>query len=181
MVGAAAGVAATLAGTESASRSPPSRATTSPAIGGPCGFAAVPPTPVETLTAAPPDGIRHAVASLAVVDLSKKAVLSDCRPTFVPLTDVRPGTCTVTAFPGDDLQAAADRLPDTGGRLCLAAGTFGLGSPVVVKGKQRIVVTGVGPATVLRMRGNEAVFEFLDSQDVVVESLRAEAGTAPTR
>jgi hypothetical protein len=134
---------------------------------------------VETLTAAPPDGVRHAIASLAVVDLSKKAVLSDCRPTFVPLTDVRPGTCTVTAFPGDDLQAAADRLPDTGGRLCLSAGTFGLSSPVVIKGKQRIVVTGVGPATVLRVSGHESVFQFIDCQDVAVENLRAEGGTGP--
>jgi hypothetical protein len=134
---------------------------------------------VEKLTAAPPDGVMHAVASLAVVDLAKKAVLSDCRPTFVPLTDVRPGTCTVTAFPGDDLQAAADRLPVTGGELCLAAGTFGLDNPVVIKGKQRIVVTGVGPATVLRVSGHESVFQFIDCQDVAVENLRAEGGTGP--
>lgn len=134
---------------------------------------------VETLTAAPPDGAMHAVASLAVVDLAKKAVLSDCRPTFVPLTSVRPGTCTVTAFPGDDLQAAAERLPVTGGKLCLAAGTFGLDKPVEVKGKQRIVVAGVGPATVLRVTGHESVFQFVDCQDVAVENLRAEGGTGP--
>ena len=134
---------------------------------------------VETLTAAPPDGVMHAVASLAVVDLAKKAVLSDCRPTFVPLSDVRPGTCTVTAFPGDELQAAADRLPVTGGELCLAAGTFGLDNPVVIKGKQSIVVTGVGPATVLRVTGHESVFQFVNCQDIAVENLRAEGGTGP--
>ena len=131
---------------------------------------------VETLTDAPPDGVQHEVAPLAVVDISGKTVLSDCRPAFVPLTQIRPGTCTVTAFPGDDLQAAADRLPDSGGELCLAAGTFQLGAPVTFTGKQRIVVTGVGPATVLAVRGHESVLQFLDCDDVMVVNLRAEAG-----
>lgn len=130
---------------------------------------------VETLTDASPDGVQHQVASLAVVDLSGKTVLSDCRPTFVPLTQIRPGSCTVTAFPRDDLQAAADRLPATGGELCLAAGTFQLGAPVTITGKQRIVVTGVGPATVLTVRGHESVLQFLDCDDVTVVDLRAEA------
>jgi len=131
---------------------------------------------VETLTDAAPDGTEHQVTPLAVVDLTAKTVLSDCRPSFSPLTDTRAGTCTVTAFPGEDLQAAADRLPDTGGELCLAAGTYDLAAPVTITGKQRIVVTGVGPSTILKVNGHEAVLLFTDCTDVTVEHLRAEAG-----
>ncbi|HKP41174.1 hypothetical protein [Mycobacterium sp.] len=131
---------------------------------------------VETLTDSAPDGTEHHVTPLAVVDLAAKTVLSDCRPTFNPLTDAQTCTCTVTAFPGDDLQAAADRLPETGGELCLAAGTYALDTPVTITRKSRIVVTGVGPATVVHIHGHESVFQFTDCTDVTVEHLRAEAG-----
>ncbi|MFL0176672.1 hypothetical protein ACJH6H_18800 [Mycobacterium sp. SMC-21] len=132
---------------------------------------------VETLTDAAPDGTVHHITPLAVVDLSTKTVISDCRPTFNPLTVTQACTCTVTAFPGDDLQAAADTLPDDGGELCLAAGRYVLDEPVTISDKHRIVVTGVGPATVISIRGHESVLQFMDCTDVTVERIRAEAGT----
>jgi hypothetical protein len=110
---------------------------------------------VETLTAAPPDGVLHAVTPLAVVDLGKPAVLTDCRHTFTPLGSVR-STCTVTRFPGDDLQAGLDALPASGGELCLAAGRYVLAAPLTVSDKKGIVITGVGPATVLSIPSHEA-------------------------
>ncbi|MEW2382839.1 DUF6519 domain-containing protein [Micromonospora sp. NPDC047707] len=134
---------------------------------------------VETLTDAPPDGVVHTAAPLAVVDLTNKTVLTDCRPTFPPLTDLRGGTCTVTAFPGDDLQAALDALPATGGELCLAAGTFRVGAPLTVTGKQRVVITGIGPATVLVGEKHEAVLVATRCPDIEVTRLRVESGRAP--
>lgn len=134
---------------------------------------------VETLTNAPPDGVVHTAAPLAVVDLTTKTVLTDCRPTFPPLTGLRGGTCTVTAFPGDDLQAALDALPATGGELCLAAGTFRVGAPLTVEGKQRVVITGVGPATVLVGEKHEAVLVATRCADIEVTRLRVESGLAP--
>jgi hypothetical protein len=131
---------------------------------------------VETLANAPADGIVHASTPLAVVDLATKAVLTDCRPTFPPLTGLRGGTCTVTAFPGDDLQAALDALPASGGELCLAAGTFLLSDPLHIAGKQRIVITGVGPATVLVTDKHEAVLIAADCPDIEVTHLRVESG-----
>jgi hypothetical protein len=104
-------------------------------------------------------------------------VLSDCRPTFPALTEIRGGTCTVTAFPGEDLQAAADRLPDSGGELCLAAGVYPLDAPVTIKGKGRIVVTGIGPATVLRSQTRECVLRFEGCTDITVRDLRGESGS----
>lgn len=132
---------------------------------------------VEELTVAPADGTRHVVTALAVVDLDARAVLSDCRPTFPALTEIRGGTCTVTAFPGEDLQAAADRLPDSGGELCLAAGVYPLDAPVTITGKSRIVVTGIGPATVLRSQTRECVLRFENCTGITVRDLRGESGT----
>ena len=130
---------------------------------------------VETLTAAPPDGILHALTPLAVVDLSQAVVLTDCRPTFLPLTEVR-STCTVTCFPGDDLQAGLDALPASGGELCLAAGTYLLPAPLTLTDKRRIVVTGVGPSTVLSIGGHEAALIATRCDDIEVTRLRVEAG-----
>jgi len=130
---------------------------------------------VETLTAAPPDGIRHAFAALAVVDISKGAVLTDCRPTFPPLTELENHcTCTVTAFPGDDLQAKLDLLPATGGELCLAAGRFPLAAPLTVSRKPSVVITGVGPATVLAATNNEAALVATGCNGIEVTHLRVE-------
>jgi hypothetical protein len=133
---------------------------------------------VEEITAAPADGTRHFVTALAVVDLSAHSVLTDCRPHFPALTEIKGGTCTVTAFPGDDLQVAADKLPATGGELCLAAGTYRLDSPVVLKNRTRIVVTGIGPATVLASQSRECLLRFEGCTDITVRDLRAEAGSA---
>ncbi|MCW3819198.1 DUF6519 domain-containing protein [Micromonospora sp. DR5-3] len=135
---------------------------------------------VEELSAAPADGTRHFVQSLAVVDLDARQVLTDCRPTFPALTALKDTTCTVTAFPGDDLQVAADKLPDSGGELCLAAGLYPLNNPVIIKGKRRIVVAGIGPATVLACTGHESVVQFHGCSDITVRDLRAESGLAST-
>jgi hypothetical protein len=90
---------------------------------------------VQALTAAPPDGTRHYVASLAVVDLTAKAVLSDCRPQFPPLTRVKGGCCTLEVQPSDGpslpalLAGYANQGPVT---VCLAPGTYTLPGPLVI-------------------------------------------------
>jgi hypothetical protein len=139
---------------------------------------------VETRTDAAPDGVAHSPVLLGVVNTSTHVVLSDCRPTYTPLTELDRGTtCTVTAFPGDDVQAAIGRLPATGGELCLAAGTFVLPAPLLLANLQRVVVTGVGPATVLQAPGHESVVRAQDCADIEIRDLRVEASqptaTAP--
>ncbi|MFG2503003.1 hypothetical protein ACGFSB_32950 [Streptomyces sp. NPDC048441] len=129
---------------------------------------------VERLTSAPPDGTPHTALPLALVDFSAQTVIEDGRPRFPQLTRLPRGTCTVTAFPGEDLQAAVDQLPSTGGELCLAAGRFVLNSPVRVIGRRRIVVTGVGPATVLAPTLSEGALLFEGCAEVEVRGLRAE-------
>ncbi|HZK05320.1 MAG TPA: DUF6519 domain-containing protein [Actinomycetaceae bacterium] len=130
---------------------------------------------VEARTAAAPDGIVHAHAPLAVVDLAAKKVLADCRRTFPHLIDLRSGTCTVTAFPGEDLQAALDSLPDDGGKLCLAAGTYPVRAPLTIGGKRRVVIEGVGPASVLVADSSEAVLVAKSCDEIEVANLRVES------
>jgi len=128
---------------------------------------------VEPLTAAEPDGIRHAFAPLAFADLDA-AQLEDCRPTFRSLVDVGEGTCTLTLRPGDDLQLALEDLPPTGGEVCLRAGEYVLEQPLRFDSLRRIVLHGAGPATVLRALGSEAAVIFEDCDEVEVRGLRAQ-------
>jgi hypothetical protein len=134
---------------------------------------------VEHRTNAPPDGIGHAFAPLALVDLGASNVLHDCRPTFTPLVDLEfdTGSCTVSVKPGDDLQAAVDSLPAGGGEVCFAAGIYPLQAPVVVSKRTRVVFNGAGPATVLRALHSEAAVVFDTSTEVEVRHMRFEGGS----
>jgi hypothetical protein len=132
---------------------------------------------LEHRLAAAPDGVRHVFSPLALVDLDARTVLSDCRPKFTPLADLG-GACTVSVKPGDDLQAAVDRLPADGGELCLGAGTYLIEPAVRVAGRRRVVFAGAGPATVLRSARREAAVVFDGCTEVEVRHLRAEGGTA---
>jgi hypothetical protein len=133
---------------------------------------------IEPRTDAAADGTLHVFAPLALADLGTKQVLADCRPTFVPLSaiDHDSGSCTVTAGPGDDLQAAVDALPAGGGELCLAAGVYPLPAPLRLAGRERVVVTGAGPATVLRATQTEAALLVHGSRQIEIRHLRLEGG-----
>jgi hypothetical protein len=134
---------------------------------------------IESRTAAPPDGVRHSFAPLALVDLAAGTVTHDCRPTFHPLVGLEcdAGACTVSVRPGDDIQAAVDSLPAGGGEVCFAAGLYHLDTPVVVDQRQRVVFHGAGPASVLRAVGREAAVVFSRSSEVEVRQLRIEGGS----
>ena len=137
---------------------------------------------IEHRTSADPDGILHSFAPLALVDLTAKTVLSDCRPKFESLVDIdlERGACTVSVKPGDDLQAALDSLPSGGGELCLAAGQYQLDRSLSVNGRQRIVINGAGPASILRALRQEAAIVFEDCDEISVRDVRVEGGTPGT-
>lgn len=85
------------------------------------------------------------------------------------------GACTVTVAPGDDLQEAVESLPSEGGELCLSAGRYELERPLVLKGRERITITGRGPSTVL-VCPFDVVLWVLDCRAVTVRMVRFEAG-----
>jgi hypothetical protein len=134
---------------------------------------------VESRTNAAPDGNPHVFAPLALVDLTARKVLHDCRPTFVPLTELKldAGSCTVSVRPGDDLQAAVDSLPAGGGELCMAAGVYALAAPLLLKGRKRIVITGAGPATIVRAEKTEAAIVLDRCDEIEIRHIRVEGGS----
>jgi Family of unknown function (DUF6519) len=134
---------------------------------------------MEERTNASPDGIRHSFAPLALVDLSAHTVLSDCRPKFTSLVDLDfdTGACTVSVKPGDDLQAAIDSLPPGGGELCLAAGVYRLNAPVKVTKRQRIVINGAGPASILVAEQSEAALVFDTCDEIEVRDVSVQGGS----
>src|SRR5262249_6326485 len=132
---------------------------------------------IEERTDAAPDGSPHVFTPLALVDLGARSVLHDCRPTFVPLTLLATGCCTVSVKPGDDLQDALDRLPADGGELCMAAGVYPLDTPLQVKGRKRIVINGAGAATIIRATKTEAAVVIDSSNEIELHDLRVEGGS----
>ena len=139
--------------------------------------------PFEERLDAKPDGVDHVFAPLALIKLDDTATWTDCRSEFDPITLKRPVTemctCTVVAFPGDDLPAKIEELvekatalaevgPFGGAELCLAAGRFDLADPLVISGQPGwdLVVTGVGAATVIECHGDGVAVEQWGSVSV---------------
>ncbi|MFG2328079.1 DUF6519 domain-containing protein [Streptomyces sp. NPDC048604] len=107
---------------------------------------------VEKLDAAPPLGVHHHYARLAVVTFPDEA--HDCR-TLWP-ADGHCGDCTVCVTPESHasgvmtVQAAVDSVSERGGTVCLAQGVYHLGEePVRMRGARSVRVRGQGPATLL--------------------------------
>ena len=132
---------------------------------------------VEKRQNAVPDGTMHAFAPLAFVDLAVGTV-EDMRPKFRPLVELDTGTCTIGVHPEDNVQAAVDALPATGGKVCFEAGTFALPAPLKLTGKKRVVLHGAGPATVVRTASSEAAIVFDECIEVEVRDMRIEGGPA---
>jgi hypothetical protein len=118
-------------------------------------------TSIETLDAAPPDGIHHHYARLGVVTLPDDA--TDCRRLWPPLSDGGGGCdCTVCVTPESHatgsltVQAAVDQIKADGGTVCLATGVYDLGDGLTIDGARSIRIRGQGPATILVGRGTAA-------------------------
>lgn len=132
--------------------------------------------PIEKRVTAAPDGISRSFLPLALVNLSTNQVESDCRPTFRPLTAMKDRTtCTVTVFPGEDLQAAVNALPAAGGTVCLAAGEYPVHATVSIQ-RPRVALTGAGSATVIRAQDVETALWFLNCQDVSISGIQVVGG-----
>jgi hypothetical protein len=133
---------------------------------------------VERLTKAPPRGIRHHYCRLAVVTGD---AIEDCRviyPPECPEPVVEEGCdCDVCVTPESHedgsltIQDAIDKVRDTGGKVCLHAGVFVLGKPVLIAGAHSIQLVGKGLATILYMRGDGPAIDVYRSVEVTLEHL----------
>ena len=98
---------------------------------------------VELLDEAPPRGILHHYAHLAVItDWSGATDPQDCRN---PEPECCGGCCTVNVEPGESIQAAIDSLPDIGGCVCLKNGEHRITDPIVIA-LSNVMLIGEAPA-----------------------------------
>ncbi len=127
------------------------------------------------------------LAAVAQGDADLRAVLQSKVDELTARIDaVVEGTATVHADPGDDLAKALESLPARGGELALSAGVYELDAPLVIGDRRRIVISGAGPATIVRALAHETVLVLDSCQELLLSRLRVEggkpaAGSAATR
>ncbi|MBX9583795.1 MAG: right-handed parallel beta-helix repeat-containing protein [Gemmataceae bacterium] len=109
---------------------------------------------VEVLTNAPPRGVHHHYARLAVVTFPN--TVRDCRVFWPPEFGEEGCDCTVCVSPESHnggtltIQQAVDQVRATGGTVCLGAGVYRLpDDPIRVERAQSVRVRGQGWRTVL--------------------------------
>lgn len=102
---------------------------------------------VEPLVNAPPRGIKHHYCRLAFVTWGadvESTFVRDCRTLWPPAK-----CCPIAVRPGEDIQAAINRVPEEGGCVCLLPGIHQIYKPLFVDGRKNITLTGVGTASKL--------------------------------
>ena len=138
---------------------------------------------IEILEEAPPRGIHHHYARLAILNFPDDQ--EDCRIHW-PHELGNSCCCTVTVGDGatshgqfDRIQEAIDHLPLTGGKICLLPGIYQ--EPIVIQGKTDITLSGCGKRTQLLLMEdskNEPVIRIENSKNIHIESLSITANNA---
>lgn len=129
---------------------------------------------VELLDRAPPRGIHHHHARLAIWDVAAGSA-SDCRKPWPPVAGGSDCGCTVCVTPEAHasgqltIQAAVDRVRDSGGTVCLHAGQYALDGPVRVRGINSLRIHGQGPATLIVTPGG--AFSVEQCTAIAIEDL----------
>lgn len=109
---------------------------------------------VELLERAPPRGVHHHYARLAMWDVG--GAVSDCRTSWPPPARAAEGcACTYCVTPESHasgvftIQHAVGLVRDRGGTVCLQAGVYQLLGAVNIDGARSVRITGQGPATMI--------------------------------
>jgi hypothetical protein len=129
---------------------------------------------IEKLDKAPPLGIHHHYARLAVVDFPGSA--TDCRTLWPPLAEGEGCDCSVCVSAeghnsgASTLQQAVDALKKTGGTICLGIGTYTLGAALNVDGAHSLRIRGQGWATLLVGSRPGSVIEIVGGIGVALEN-----------
>jgi len=113
---------------------------------------------VQTLTDAPPLGVRHHYCALATYELPSGgplSILSSCRLLWPPAVEGDDCCCTVVVAVGGDIQKAIDGLPDMGGCVCLKVGLHEITKPLTIY-RANVKLEGECPGARVRLRGDGA-------------------------
>jgi Family of unknown function (DUF6519) len=130
---------------------------------------------LETLDQAPPLGIHHHYARLAVVDFPGS--VSDCRTLWPPLAEGEGCDCSVcVSAEGHNsgaatLQQAVDAIQKTGGTICLGIGTYNLRAPLSIQAARSLRIRGQGWATLIVGSQPGSVIEIAGGIGVALENL----------
>lgn len=129
---------------------------------------------VEILDRAPPRGIHHHYARLGIWDVAAGTV-SDCRNPWPPQGGGEDCSCTQCVTPESHasgqltIQAAVDKVRDTGGTVCLHAGQYVLAEPVSITSARSVRITGQGPATMIACPGSAFIIQ--QSSAIAIDDL----------
>ena len=131
---------------------------------------------VENLVLAPPAGIHHHYARLAVLTLPITATNqpSDCRVEWPPAFAAE-SCCTMVVQVGDDIQKAIDSLdPKIGGCICLKAGVHAIPATLQIRDKQNIMFHGESIGAVVQGAPAEPLLNILGAGESIVSDLTIE-------
>ncbi|MDR6929371.1 DUF6519 domain-containing protein [Pseudomonas sp. BE134] len=126
---------------------------------------------VEPLNAAPPRGIHHQYLQLAAIPAN--GAPTDCRP--IQIDDA--GCCTFVVRPGEDIQAAIDKLPKVGGCVCLKAGLHPIDRPLILQ-RDNLCLHGESMGAMVFNRRGTGVIVVSGANHVHIHTLVLRQGEA---
>ena len=131
---------------------------------------------IEPLDHAPPRGIHHHYARLAVVTFPDTE--SDCRVLWPPEAGAESCDCTECVHPEDHnagtatIKQAIDRIRTRGGgTVCLDTGTYQLDEPLDLTGVSALRIRGQGWSTLLQVAKTGAAINIAQAVGVAIENL----------
>jgi hypothetical protein len=130
---------------------------------------------IELLEEAPPGGIHHHYARLAVVTLPNQQ--EDCRIHWPPAGGGESCDCTVCVHADEHnagtatIQQAIDFVRARGGTVCLDAGVYQLRVPLNLNGARSVRMRGQGWRTLLQATQAGPAMNIEDATGVAVENL----------
>jgi len=130
---------------------------------------------IEILDRAPPLGIHHHYARLALVTFPNPP--TDCRTLWPPVSEGAGCDCSVcvTAEGHNQgtatIQQAIDSVKDTGGTICLGPGTYNITDNLVVNAARSLRIRGQGWATMLVGGQPGNILDITGSTGVALENL----------
>jgi len=132
---------------------------------------------VEALDQAPPRGIHAHYAKLAIVTFPSTE--TDCRTLWPPELHEGGCDCTVCVSPESHasgaltIQAAIEQVKETGGTVCLGAGTYPLRTPLTIHDARSVRLRGQGWATALIATESGTAIDVRRGIGVTIENLSA--------
>lgn len=134
-------------------------------------------TQIETLHAAPPDGVQRHYSRLAILRQEDGAAsVLDCRSFWPPLFEAGEGcACTVCVTAEGHtsgeltIQDAIGQIGAAGGTVCLEAGTYVLHQPVLLSNRNAIRMVGQGLGTMLVYQGAGGALRIETCSDIELE------------